>query len=304
MGTAAPSAAHADEAVVIAAFGRRFMVRHLGGTEESLAMAQGRDLGLAIGDRVLIKPAGGDEQIITKLLPRRTELLRSVARRSKVLAANIDQVAIVIAPDPHYSEEIVMRVMIAAHAADLPVIMLANKQDHPRFDVIEPRLALFESLDVQIIRISALTAPQVTQARVRELFENRTTVLCGESGMGKSTLLNLLVADAEQRTAGISAALKSGRHTTTSSRLFDLDPARPEAGHLIDSPGFQQFGLSHLSRSQREHAMPDFNDYLGQCRFHNCQHEKEPGCAIVAARDAGLIDPLRYKLFIGLSEFD
>lgn len=291
-------------ALVLAAYGRRFIVRNEETGQETIALTKGRDLGVAVGDRVMTKPAGGNESVITELTPRRSLFIRSAARKSKTLAANIDQVALVIAPSPHYSEQIVLRVMIAAHAADLPMTILANKQDHERFTSIEPRLALFESLGVNVISISALIEPASARDLVANFLDGQTTLLCGESGMGKSTLLNLLVPDADQRTASISAALKSGKHTTTSSRLFDLNAERPGQGYVIDSPGFQQFGLAHLSMSEREHAMPDFNDYLGQCRFHNCQHTNEPGCAIRAALEANLIDPLRYRLFLDLAEHD
>ena len=293
-----------DQAVVTAAFGRRYLVRNLNTLTEQIAMAQGRDLGLAVGDIVTTKPAGGDELIVTRRGKRRSELMRSVARRTKVLAANIDQVALVISPEPHYSEEIVLRVMIAAHTANLPLILLANKQDHASFKAIEPRLQLFESIGVKVFRISAKEASKHARESISGQLAHQCSLLCGESGMGKSTLLNLLVANANQRTETISTALKSGKHTTTSSRLFDLDDLPEGPGTLIDSPGFQQFGLAHLSSSQREHAMPEFEDYLGQCRFHNCRHLDEPGCAIRKAVADGDIDSLRYKLFLQLAEHD
>ena len=128
----------------------------------------------------------------------------------------------------------------------------------------------------------------------------RTTLLLGQSGMGKSTLVNCLIPNAGLRTQEISTALDAGRHTTTFTRLFDL-PA-PLSGRIIDSPGFQTFGLEHLSESQRLHAMPECQALLGQCRFHSCTHRDEPGCAIRAAVKDGRIDERRYSLLLKLHE--
>jgi ribosome biogenesis GTPase len=128
--------------------------------------------------------------------------------------------------------------------------------------------------------------------------------MLGESGMGKSTLLNLLVPDAQQRTGEYSRALQSGRHTTTFSRLFDMPASLASNARIIDSPGFQQFGIAHLSATEREHGVPDFKPYLGQCRFNNCTHQAEPDCAIRLAVEQGRVDRIRYKIFCELAADD
>ena len=236
------------------------------------------------------------------MLPRTTELLRSVAHRRKVLAANVDLAALVIAPDPSFSEEIALRVSMAAHAAGIPLLLVANKIDSPNFGRLRARLQAYARLGYDSVAVSAREAPEETRALLTPHLRGRATLLLGESGMGKSTLLNALVPDAGHRTAAISQALGSGRHTTTFTRAFRLPASIAPEAVLIDSPGFQQFGLAHLSRWEREHAMPEFDRWRGQCRFNDCHHRDEPGCAIRAAVERGDIDRLRYRLFIGLDD--
>lgn len=288
--------------LVIAAYGRQFLVRDTSSGREAIALARGRDLDVAVGDRVVLQHDGRDPWIVESVARRRSVLRRSASHRSKVLAANIDQVAVIIAPEPHFSEDILLRVSIAAAAANIRLMVIANKADHPTIESIQERLGLYETLGVTTAMISARDDGGDARRKLTPHLAGKVTLLCGESGMGKSTLLNLLVPAAAQRTNEISTALNSGRHTTTSSRLFDIDPDLASDATLIDSPGFQQFGLAHLSGSEREHAMPDLAPYLGKCRFNNCRHDREPGCAVRAAVDAGDIDALRYRLFLALDD--
>jgi ribosome biogenesis GTPase len=163
---------------------------------------------------------------------------------------------------------------------------------------IELRLAVYESLGYPVVRIAAKAEPDATRERLRPLLGGRTTLLLGQSGMGKSTLVNLLVPDAALATQAISEALQTGRHTTTFTRAFDL----AGGGRLIDSPGFQVFGLAHLSTSELEHGLREFEPLLGRCRFHNCTHRHEPGCAIRAAVASGAIDTRRFALYTQLRD--
>lgn len=292
--------------LVLAAYGRQFLVKQDG--EQSadqagiLAVSKGRNADITVGDRVVLRVIGGDQAIIDQVLTRRNQLHRSTGRRDKVLAANIDLTALVIAPQPRYSEAVVIRVGMAARAADIDLLIIANKADAPEFADIEDRLACYERIGIKVLRISAKSQATQTRALMSDVLRDKTTLLLGESGMGKSTLLNVLVPDAGHKTAEISAALGTGKHTTTFSRLFTLDDALAANARLIDSPGFQQFGIAHLSASQREHAMPEFSAYLGKCKFHNCTHQNEPACAITQALAKGQIDRIRYKIFSELGE--
>ncbi|HVL56179.1 MAG TPA: ribosome small subunit-dependent GTPase A, partial [Burkholderiaceae bacterium] len=197
------------------------------------------------------------------------------------------------------------RAMIAVEAEGVESLVIATKSDLPQpIARIEPRLALYERLGYPVFRVSARHSPHDTVAALAPRLRSRVTLLIGESGMGKSTLVNTLVPQADLRTREISQALRAGRHTTTFTRAFELP--EPIAGGtrswLIDSPGYQTFALAHLSASQRDHAMREFAPLLGHCRFHNCRHRQEPGCAIAAAAHAGTIDPLRYRMYLRLSE--
>lgn len=285
---------------VLAAYGRQFLVLPDESDCSVRAVSKGRNADVAVGDRVDLSDAGKDQMLIASVHTRRNALKRSTDRRSKVLAANIDQTALVLAPEPAYSESIVLRVGIAAASEGISLLIIANKSDSPAFAGIASRLALFEQLGLPVIPVSAREQPEDCRQKLSALLTARTTLLLGESGMGKSTILNLLVPDAQQRTGEFSRALQSGRHTTTFSRMFSLPNQFAHDARLIDSPGFQQFGIAHLSASEREHGMPDFAPWLGQCRFNNCTHQAEPGCAIRQAVERGEIDAIRYKIFIEL----
>lgn len=299
------------EGVITAAFGRQYYVTGDDGST-LVCVLRGKRSDATVGDRVDCVATGGGVGAIDRILARRTVFQRSDRRRVKLFAANLSQVAVVVAPDPPASEELLMRALIAAHEADLAVALILNKADllavEPSHGERPPgeapstgvaqRADLYESLGVPVFRVSAGHDRQATRSALLPWLRDQTTLLIGQSGMGKSTLINTLVPDAAMATQTISAALATGRHTTTFAKSFPL----PEGGTIIDSPGFQEFGLAHLSLSQVQAALPDFEPYLGQCRFYNCTHRAEPGCAVRSAVEAGVIDTRRYALYTQLAD--
>lgn len=296
---ARPATLEARSATVQARHGHRLIVADDDG-EVLTAVTRARRNDLAVGDRVGISTLGAGQAVVESVEPRRNLIRRSDAWRTKALAANVDQVAVVIAPSPPYSDELLSRLLIEATVQAVPVAVIANKRDlHDTDPGFARRLGLYRALGHAVIAVSAID-PDATRAALAETLRDRTTLLAGQSGMGKSTLVNALVPDAGLRTQAISTALDAGRHTTTFTRMFEL--AAPLSGWLVDSPGFQQFGLDHLSASQRLHAMPECRPLLGRCRFHSCTHRDEPGCAIRAAAESGAIDAARYALLIRLHE--
>jgi ribosome biogenesis GTPase len=289
---------------VTASYGRHFLVRPegrgdgAGDRAERVAVARGKRTDACVGDRVVIGRIGADQAVIESIIPRRNEIRRSDQWRSKLLAANVDQVGIVIAGDPPFSEDLVLRVLCAARTAEVPTALIANKSDLVEARAaIEPRLAVHRALGLPVFDISAGSRPAAALAALHDWLAGRTTLLVGQSGMGKSTLVNMLVPDAELRTQAISTVLGTGRHTTTFSRLFELPNSVAPDARIIDTPGFQTFGLAHLSPSQLSHAMPEFAPLLGRCRFNDCAHRDEPGCAVRAAAQSGAIDARRLQLY-------
>jgi ribosome biogenesis GTPase len=295
-----------ERARIVASFGRQFYVRTLDAPgPDRVAVTRGKRTDFCVGDEVTIGLIGADQAVIESGLRRRSELIRSDRYNVKRLAANVDQAAIVIAADPRFSEELLLRMLLACAHADIPALILANKLDlTSAWAAIAPRLQVYRDLGYQVIELAVRDHPQETRATLAPVLSGHNTILMGESGMGKSTLVNTLVPGAALATREISEALCAGRHTTTFSKWFDLPPESATSGAIVDTPGFQTFGLAHVSESQRVHAMPEYAELIGQCRFHNCSHVQEPGCAIRAALESGAIDPIRYLLFSRLSGRD
>jgi len=280
-------------ALVVAAHGRQFWLHDEHGAPWQ-AVTRGRQADVITGDQVLWSAVGVGQAVIESVCPRSNLLRRSDSHRTKALAANLDQAAIVVSGEPPFSEELLLRVLIAAECEGIRCLLIATKADLPDAQArVEPRLRVYESLGYPVIRIAAKDRPQEAIDILSAVLASRTTLLLGQSGMGKSTLVNLLVPGAELRTQAISTALQTGRHTTTFTRAFEL----ANGGWLIDSPGFQVFGLAHLSSSQIEHGLREFVPLLGQCRYHNCSHGHEPQCAIRQAVAEGRIDARRHALF-------
>jgi ribosome biogenesis GTPase len=281
---------------VIAAHGRHYSVEIEGGALIK-CFPRGKKNDAAVGDYVIVSRQGQDEGALETILERKNLLFRSDESKSKQFAANVDQLLIVIAVEPAFSDDLLGRSLAGAWSANITPTILLNKVDLTEgMPAAQTRLAPFRSLGVPIIEICARD-PVNVRDKVLPLLKGKTSLLLGQSAMGKSTLLNTLVPLAQAATREHSVALGAGRHTTTSTRLYHL----PEgAGDLIDSPGFQGFGLLHLSREDIERGFPEFSTYREQCRFYNCTHQHEPGCGVLAALARQDIHPARHALYVRL----
>jgi len=274
--------------LVIASFGKRYDVE-LSDDRQISCVTRGKKSDLACGDRVEVSITSDREGVVENILPRCSLLYRSNEYRKKLLAANVTQIVIVVASEPSFYEDLVNRCLIAAETAEIKALILLNKSDLPTSDAALKRLELFRSLGYAVQPLSALH----DASQLRSWLHGQTSVLVGQSGMGKSTLVNALLPEAKTRTQEISAVLDSGKHTTTAARLYHLDPE----SSLIDSPGLQEFGLNHLTIDEVEQAFVEFRPYLGKCRFNNCRHVKEPDCAVLNAVSNGIISEFRLQSY-------
>jgi ribosome biogenesis GTPase / thiamine phosphate phosphatase len=278
---------------IIAAHGRHYTVELENGDLRK-CFPKGKKTGAAVGDFVEISLQGTTEGVIDRILDRRNLLYRSDEMRTKQFAANVDQLLIVVAVEPAVSEDLTGRALVAARSADIEPLIILNKIDITnKLSTARARLASFAALGVRVLEFSALNLEQV-QTLLLPLLKGRTSLLLGQSGMGKSTILNALAPQARAYTQEHSQALDAGKHTTTSTRLYHLPK---KGGDIIDSPGFQAFGLNHLSAADIEHGFPEFKDAIPHCRFYNCTHRHEPGCGVLAALKRGEISAERHGLY-------
>ena len=249
-----------------------------------------------VGDRVRTAPAG-DEVVVDAILPRRNLLFRQDEMRTKAFAANLDGLLVVVAAEPAFSESQLARALVAANDAGIPTTLVLNKRDLPVFAAARARLDPYRAMGLGVVETSLREESGAARAALMPMLDGRRTLALGPSGAGKSTLVNTLVPDATATTGEISAALASGRHTTTTTLLYWIDAGRTSA--LIDSPGFQTFGLSHIPVERLPALMPDIGTHA-DCRFYNCTHVHEPGCGVRDAVERGAIAPSRYRIYLEL----
>ncbi|HEV3239127.1 MAG TPA: ribosome small subunit-dependent GTPase A [Casimicrobiaceae bacterium] len=276
--------------LVTGAWRRHFAVR-LDDGRTITCVLRGRSLGVACGDRVRFDLTADGAGAITAIEPRGTVLFRSDAYRQKLLAANVTQVLGIVAPVPPYDDELVQRWIIAAESNACRFALIANKRDLPGFAALEPRLAACRELGYPVVPLHAQGGP-IDLAPVRDLVAGQRSLLVGQSGMGKSTLINALIPGAQARVGEVSEALGAGRHTTSETTLYTLDAQ----SWMIDSPGMKEFGLAHLSAAAIAQGFVDLRPFVGHCRFRDCRHDVEPGCAVRDAVARGAVKPWRLAL--------
>ncbi len=292
-----------QDGLIVANYGRHFLVEGVSG-QRIICHSRGKKSQGVVGDRVQWQPSR-DEGTIEKIEPRRNLFYRQDEVRTKSFAANLDQVLILIAAEPAFSNRQLARALIAAEAQGIPPLIVLNKRD-----LVEPFarawewMAPYRAMNYQVLPVALKHAGSRPPTELMAQLQGKTTLVLGPSGAGKSTLINRLVPNAGVLTGELSQSLKAGKHTTTSTTWYWIDSERSSA--LIDSPGFQEFGLRHIEPMRLARYMPDLAVHADHCRFYNCSHLHEPGCAVTAARQTqdengdSAISPDRYRIYTEL----
>ena len=290
-----------EPGLVVAGHGRHVLVETPDG-RRLICHPRGKKSQTVVGDRVLWQ-ATQDQGTIEKVLERRNLFYRQDEIRTKMFAANLDQVLVLIAAEPVFSESQLSRALIAAEAEKIKPIIALNKSDLTEpFGQAWERMGVYRDMGYTVVPLAlkpkaeGIAATEL--AALLPLLAGKTTLILGPSGSGKSTFINRLLPGAQVLTNEISQALNSGKHTTTSTSLYWVDDTKTTA--VIDSPGFQEFGLNHIEPMHLASLMPDIKAEAGDCKFYNCSHLHEPGCGVLRATQATGVRSIsanRFKIY-------
>jgi ribosome small subunit-dependent GTPase A len=281
---------NAQTGLVITRYGQRLLVEAESGELYQCTGRRNIELSVA-GDQVIFQTIGNDEGVVTALLERDNLLRRS----QKIIAANIDQLWLVVAIEPHYQFELIDRYLVVAENAELPINIVVNKIElSQKMDQIKYDFSMYESAGYSVHYLSV--EEQTNIAELKALLNDKTHIFLGQSGVGKSSLINELIPDLNLRVNEISTKSKLGKHTTTNTTLYHI----PSGGDLIDSPGIREFQLDDLTDKEILSGFREFKPFIGQCKFRNCAHINEPNCAIKQAVESGELHTQRYQNYLNL----
>lgn len=261
---------------------------------------------VTVGDRVkILLSSEGTAAFITEIENRKNYIIRrssNLSKQSHIIAANLDRVLLIVTANyPTTSTTFIDRFLASAEAYRVPATIVINKMDAydaETTDYVDALVALYEQIGYPCLKISARNDEGID--KLRELLKDQISLFSGNSGVGKSTLINLLVPEADLKTGAISSSHNKGMHTTTFSEMIAL----PEGGYIIDTPGIKGFGTIDMAREEIYHFFPDLFKHAENCRFHNCLHLQEPGCAVRQAVEEHLISESRYASYLSMLEDD
>ena len=281
---------HAQTGLVITRYGQRLLVESESG--ELFQCTGRRNIELSVaGDQVVFQTTDNNEGVVTALLKRDNSLTRS----QKLIAANIDELWLVVAIEPHYQFELIDRYLVVAENANLPINIVVNKIElSDNFEQVKHDFSMYESVGYNVSYVSVKAQTNVAEFKTQ--LNDKTHIFLGQSGVGKSSLINELIPDLNLRVNEISTKSKLGKHTTTNTTLYHI----PSGGDLIDSPGIREFQLDELTDKEILSGFREFKPYIGQCKFRNCAHINEPKCAIKTAVEEGAIHMQRYHNYLQL----
>lgn len=257
---------------------------------------------IAVGDNVIFDlepsvPTG----VISQLLPRKNYIIRksiNLSKQAQIIAANLDQAFLIVTlASPRTSLGFIDRFLATAEAYGVPTVIIFNKLDlynQAGIEILEDYKSIYEKIGYPCYEVSALAGTHIQ--KIKALLKDKSTLLSGHSGVGKSSLINAILPNFKLKTGEVSEWSDKGQHTTTFAEMHQL----PFGGFLIDTPGIRELGIVDIEKEELSHFFVEMRDRLNQCKFNNCRHINEPGCAVISAVEEGDIEPSRYESYLSI----